>query len=454
MQATVKKWWYRFLQDENNRSSSMQSSPHSIRMGKPSMVSRYDALLILLICSLVNNSVSASFLGSNNPASRHQLDWCQSTDGMGVKVSFSKPIDMQIVDTDACNRFAAAHGVFVAKCDIGLIADTPNQTDASFPNNSVLTNIAGNIVDSGPRHLVTCGCYDSVTTDHIGVGTDPACYCKVGYDWDATTSACIAIKYFTKTIPPSRPQCNSCDANSVGHPINPASGAVFDTFNDDTLTTTASPFKRFYNSTAISNTDVSNGWRHSYSRNVIVKYSTIDIQQYLQSPDYSSQYADPVTACTNGFPQIQSRVLTWTDVTASYVSGNCVLSKNGVSIGTIPIYATGNNLAPSPQPVAYDVIRDDSQLIRFIVNSGSIVAPPGISLKLQQTSTGFTVTDNSDNIEQYDSNGRLLNVTSRSGVVQTMNYDGSGRLSGVVDSFGHQLTLSYDAQGHLNGVTR
>jgi len=99
------------------------------------------------------------------------------------------------------------------------------------------------------------------------------------------------------------------------------------------------------------------------------------------------------------------------------------------------------------------VTRDDGQLISFTLQGGSIVAPPSIGLKLQQTSSGYTLTDQNDNAETYDANGKLLSLTNRAGVVQTMNYDGSGRLGTVTDSFGHRLSLSYDSQGRVSSVT-
>jgi YD repeat-containing protein len=98
-------------------------------------------------------------------------------------------------------------------------------------------------------------------------------------------------------------------------------------------------------------------------------------------------------------------------------------------------------------------LRDDGQLISFPVNGTSITAPPSINLKLQQTASGYMLADANDTIEVYDPNGKLLTVTSRAGVVQTMSYDTLGRLSGVTDSFGHRFTLSYDSQNRLITVT-
>jgi YD repeat-containing protein len=104
--------------------------------------------------------------------------------------------------------------------------------------------------------------------------------------------------------------------------------------------------------------------------------------------------------------------------------------------------------------VGFDALRDDGQLVSFNLQNGALAAPPGITLQMQQTSSGFTLTDPSDTVEAYDSTGKLLTVTSRAGVVQTMNYDTSARLSTVTDNFGHKLTLSYDPQGRLSSVMR
>jgi YD repeat-containing protein len=214
-------------------------------------------------------------------------------------------------------------------------------------------------------------------------------------------------------------------------------------------------FRRFYNSTDTSSENLSDGWERSYARKVVIQYTTITTRDYLASGNVSSQYADPATACTNGFDEIKPSVPSWTAALATYSNGNCVLEKNGTVIGTVSVHSTGGSFTPSPTPVAYDVIRDDGQLIRFMIDgNGAIINPPGVNIKLQKTGSGFTVNDGNDNVEQYDATGKLLTVTSRSGVVQTMSYDGSGRLSGVSDSFGHQLILNYDGKGRLTMVAR
>jgi len=279
--------------------------------------------------------------------------------------------------------------------------------------------------------------------------------CNANQFFDPDTSQCVDIAYYLGTSSPAQAQCSSCVENFIAHPINPASGAMFDTFSDGPAASGSMPVKRSYNSLDKSSTDSSTGWRHSFTRSVAVRYSTIDSAPYVTAAGVSSKYSSPSTACVGGFAEVKSGVPQWATVSASYANGNCLLTKNGAFVGTVTVRVTGGSVVAPPSPVAYDAIRDDGQLIRFIVDSnGSIINPPGVGLKLQKTAASFTITDGNDNVEQYDTNGKLLTVTSRTGVVQTMSYDGSGRLGSVSDSFGHQLTLSYDAQGYLSSVTR
>jgi len=242
----------------------------------------------------------------------------------------------------------------------------------------------------------------------------------------------------------------------VGHPINPASGAVYDTIVDVPSASGSPAFQHFYNSTDSGSPDLSAGWRHSFSRNIQPKYAGTNYRPYVQDQDNSSLYADEATACISGFAEIKARLSSWANATASYANGVCSLNNGNTRIGTLTLLYTS---PPTPNPstltlVGYDATRDDGQLVRFSVQGGSIMAPPSIGLKLQQTSNGYTLTDDSDNVESYDANGKLLSVASHAGVVQTMSYDSSGRLSGVTDSFGHHLLLSYDGLGRLSSVTR
>jgi len=248
-------------------------------------------------------------------------------------------------------------------------------------------------------------------------------------------------------------QCGSC----VSDPINPASGAVLSSEID--LTEQAGSdlgFKRYYTSLGASSADFGTGWRHSFSRSVQPKYSIVPFKPYVPiDSSNSSQYADPATACTSGFAQLKSygHISTWASASASYANGLCTLTVNGIVVGTLRVYSTMPVPISYPILVGIDATRDNGQLVSFTVNGGTTTAPPSINWKLQQTGSGFTLTDDVDTIEAYDSNGQLLSVTTRAGVVQTMNYESSGRLGTVTDSFGHRFSLSYDSQGRVSSVT-
>lgn len=251
--------------------------------------------------------------------------------------------------------------------------------------------------------------------------------------------------YAVNTQPLADAGCpNSC----VGDPINPINGNVYSSEIDTTGRAPGeSSFRRFYNSQDSNNIDMGIGWRHSYSRNIKVKYQQIPQQPYISpSPGTSSLYVDAASACTGGFAELKSQVSTWQNATATYANGVCSLSNGSTSIGTLTIKVSTPDQAspPSPTVVGADVTRDDGRVISFLMQGTSLVAPPGVSLRMQQTSGGYSIIDENDTIENYDSTGKLLSITSRGGVVQTLSYDGAGRLSNIVDSFGHSYTLTYD----------
>lgn len=267
-----------------------------------------------------------------------------------------------------------------------------------------------------------------------------------------------SCQVFVTPAPPPQAHCGPA-SGCISDPINPASGAVYDTIVDFPATAGSLSFKRYYNSSDVSlryPTYLDPGWRHSFSRSIQPRYASSDYLPYTPNAGSSSLYTDEATACTSGFAEIQASVSTWANANASYANGVCTLSVGATQIGTLTIHYSS---WPSPNPsaltlVGFDALRDDGQLVSFNLQNGALVTPPGIPLRMQQTSSGFTLTDPSDTVETYDSTGKLLAVTSRAGVVQTMSYDSSGRLSTVTDSFGHRLSLSYYSQGQLSSVTR
>lgn len=168
----------------------------------------------------------------------------------------------------------------------------------------------------------------------------------------------------------------------------------------------------------------------------------------------TSLYSTASAACTSGFAEIKDRVSTWQSATASFSGDVCTLSVGGVSVGTLAVLTKGRlDPVPSSTIVALEAVRDDGQVVRFLVQGSAIVAPPSVRLRLGAVSGGYALEDEADNVESYDSSGRLLSVSTRGGIVHTMGYDAAQRLSTVTDSFGHALTLGYDILSRLKSMT-
>jgi RHS repeat-associated protein len=269
--------------------------------------------------------------------------------------------------------------------------------------------------------------------------------------------------YYIQANADPRTLCGD-DCDGVGDPINPANASVTETVVDIPGIETSLPFRRFYNSAeALINTDpqgsvLSPGWRHSFSRRIVTvsavaSYSAYPLVQV--NPDYSARYDDPGSACVNGFADVKSRVSTWANATANYANNNCFVSDGGAVIATLPIMFASGNVAPpsTPAPIGVDIVRDDGQLIHFTSDGTSFAPPPGISYTLEQSPLGYTLTDDDDAVEHYDTDGKLISVSSRAGVVQTLTYGATGRLATVTNSFGYSLSLTYNEDDRLAGVS-
>lgn len=84
---------------------------------------------------------------------------------------------------------------------------------------------------------------------------------------------------------------------------------------------------------------------------------------------------------------------------------------------------------------------------------GACTLDPDSRISLEQTSTGYQVTTASNNVEVYDSMGKLLTVTEPSGQVMTMTHNGNGLVSTVTDHFGGVITFTYNASGMVSTMT-
>jgi len=107
---------------------------------------------------------------------------------------------------------------------------------------------------------------------------------------------------------------------------------------------------------------------------------------------------------------------------------------------------------PQSSPIEYDVVRDDGQILRYPVQGGVVTNPAGISIRFSVTGSGYTITDDDDNVETYNSSGVLQSIMSRSGVVQTISYSG-GLFSGVTDSFGNSISVARNSLNNIGSVS-
>ncbi|MGA2189819.1 MAG: DUF6531 domain-containing protein, partial [Steroidobacteraceae bacterium] len=242
----------------------------------------------------------------------------------------------------------------------------------------------------------------------------------------------------------------------MAEPINPAVGNVYTTETDVTFAGSgAIAFQRFYNSADTAGIDGVPGWRHSYGRSINTVYQTTTTSYPGQSTVASPLYSTQTLACTSGFAAIQPAVSAWAAGTATYSGSVCVIANGSTTISTLPIQIQIYTPPPIPPaaPIEYDVIRDDGQTLRYpIMGNGTVSNPPGISIRLAITGSGFTVTDDQDNVETYNTAGVLQSITSRAGVVQTLSYT-SGLWSGVTDSFGNSLSVTRNTSGTVATIS-
>lgn len=99
--------------------------------------------------------------------------------------------------------------------------------------------------------------------------------------------------------------------------------------------------------------------------------------------------------------------------------------------------------------------RADGKVFKFTLANGQWSAEGGVNLRVQLLGAGqgWRVSGPRDELELYDAQGRLIQITARGGMSQSLAYAGSGKLTTVTDSFGLQLKFEYDSQGRVALVT-
>jgi YD repeat-containing protein len=99
--------------------------------------------------------------------------------------------------------------------------------------------------------------------------------------------------------------------------------------------------------------------------------------------------------------------------------------------------------ATQPAPDFIRAIRADGKMIPFLGPTLNAPQDPTVSERLEVLPSGFKLTTKDDEVELYALNGKLLSITNREGLTQTLTYDTSGNLTTVTDPFGRTLTFTY-----------
>ena len=111
---------------------------------------------------------------------------------------------------------------------------------------------------------------------------------------------------------------------------------------------------------------------------------------------------------------------------------------------------------PTTQAAA---IRPSGQGIAFVQSGANWVADSDVFTTLTEIKngsgvrTGWKYVNELDETENYDANGRLLNIVNKAGLTTTLGYDARGNLTTVTDPFGHQLTIAYGSGSQAQSLT-
>ncbi|CFU06544.1 YD repeat-containing protein [Burkholderia pseudomallei] len=257
---------------------------------------------------------------------------------------------------------------------------------------------------------------------------------------------------------------------ATAYPIEIGTGNMSESATDFVSGEGRLRFDRFYNSNPMTPDSGGHGWQNTYDIRHIVP-----LNQGAKLPPpgtttnssmHSTVYASASAACTTGITDIAQGLgglagnASYTGVTATYLgNGQCQLS-NGTVVSVLytnPALAYSAPMSDAASGVT--VFRPDGASYYFSCANGSCSATGQNELALTATSSGFVLTAENGDVENYDLNGNLLKITTRDGYTQTIARNAPiapgvpATISTVTDSYGRVLTFAYNANGQLNTLT-
>ena len=322
---------------------------------------------------------------------------------------------------------------------------------------------------------------------------------------------CSSARWYSYTTDERYTLASSLDNNQntcplVGNPVNPVTGNKFQ--RESIIQINALEplnFDLIYNSERLEK------WRHTFSRNLSFSSfpngNRIDFNGSplgpdpvadLESPsfiggelssfgrkntvpDFSLQYdvfSTVEQACVTGWAQRrESYHYSWIDTSvAEYrltpissfgAVGQCyILDKPGAQGGQVKkIFDVFDVIGGNPP--AYSSGPFDS-FLRFTREDGRVIVFSNFEVIVNRSKTGETLervdtngvityrlNTNSDEIEEYSSDGKLLSITSSNGYIKSLIYDsGTGLLQQVTNQTGESLTFNYETYGDTDQYSR
>ncbi|MEI2768664.1 MAG: RHS repeat-associated core domain-containing protein [Nitrosomonas sp.] len=132
---------------------------------------------------------------------------------------------------------------------------------------------------------------------------------------------------------------------------------------------------------------------------------------------------------------------------------NATSLSGGSQVGTSWNHSFQRSLTVNPQTIT--ATRSDGKTAYFrLVNSVWINQQAGGD-RIAQTNNpkGWRLITSDDEVEAYNTSGKLLSISSRDGRTQTLGYDTNGRLSTVTDDVGRTLSFTYDGSSRIQTLT-
>lgn len=208
-------------------------------------------------------------------------------------------------------------------------------------------------------------------------------------------------------------------------------------------------------------------WQHDFNRSIARFENQGGSLRALPGYVVSTSYSTVDAACQSGWNEIKpSFNYDWVPQSyADYIGNNlCAIKKqNGTTWRTIHLALGPNSLTSYYyQPSYINLNRPDGSVAKFYGGFGIYKGvwrsaygdAETVEDILDSTGavTGYRYTNNQNEVETYDANGKLVGISAIDGSSKSLAYT-NNQLTTVSDAFGRAVTFTYDAQGRIETIT-